>query len=64
MVKKKKSVEHPDKYRCLKVPITAILHGSSMVAERNMDLLQNAISRANAITSKSYVLLRLWVLET
>ena len=63
MVKKKKSVEHPDKYRCLKVPITAILHGDSMVAERNMDILQNAISRANAITSKSYMLLRLWVLE-
>jgi len=63
MVKKKKSVEHPDKYRCLKVPITAILHGDSKVAERNMDILQNAISRANAITSKSYMLLRLWVLE-
>lgn len=63
MVKKKKSVEHPEKYRCLKVPITAILHGDSEVAERNMDILQNAISRANAITSKSYMLLRLWVLE-
>ena len=63
MVKKKKSVEHPDKYRCLKVPITAILHDDSEVAERNMDILQNAISRANAITSKSYMLLRLWVLE-
>lgn len=63
MVKKKKSVEHPEKYRCLKVPITAILHDDSKVAERNMDILQNAISRANAITSKSYMLLRLWVLE-
>jgi len=63
MVKKKKSLEPTEKYRCLKVPITAILHDDSKVAERNMDILQNAISRANAITSKSYMLLRLWVLE-
>ena len=61
--KKKKSVEHPDKYRCLKVPITAILHSDRKIAKQNMKILQNAISRANAITSKSYMLLRLWVLE-
>jgi hypothetical protein len=31
--------------------------------EENMALLQNAILRANNITSKSYFLLRLWVLD-
>ena len=60
MVKKKMESE---KYRCLKVPITAILYSDSGIAERNMDILQNAILRANAITSKSYMLLRLWVLQ-
>ena len=60
MVKKKNESE---KYRCLKVRITAILHSDSEIADRNMDILQNAISRANAITSKSYMLLRLWVLQ-
>jgi hypothetical protein len=58
--------EPPDKYRCLKLPITSIL---ICAAERkqevlnNMEILQNAIIRANSITTKTYFLLRLWVLQ-
>ena len=63
MVKKKKLQDNPDKYRCFKVPITAILHKDTNIAQQNMMILQDAISRANKITSKSYLLLRLWVLQ-
>ena len=63
MVKKKKQPDNPEKYRCFKVPITAILHKDTNIAQRNMMILQDAISRANKITSKSYLLLRLWVLQ-
>ena len=63
MVKKKKLHDNPDKYRCFKVPTTAILHKDKIIAERNMITLHDAISRANKITSKSYLLLRLWVLQ-
>ena len=63
MAKKKKQQDNPEKYRCLKVPITAILHKDNDIAKRNMAILQDAISRANKITSKSYMLLRLWVLH-
>uniref|UniRef100_A0A6C0H297 Uncharacterized protein n=1 Tax=viral metagenome TaxID=1070528 RepID=A0A6C0H297_9ZZZZ len=63
MAKKKKQQDNPEKYRCFKVPITAILHKDNDIAKRNMMILQDAISRANKITSKSYLLLRLWVLQ-
>ena len=63
MKKKKKQNEDIKKYKCLKVPISAILHNDNDVANRNMAILQDAISRANKITSKSYMLLRLWVLN-
>ena len=63
MVKKKKQQDNTDKYRCFKVPITAILHKDKTISERNMMILQDAILRANKITSKSYLLLRLWVLH-
>ncbi len=63
MIKKKKQNEDIKKYSCLKVPISAILHKNNDVANRNMAILQDAILRANKITSKSYMLLRLWVLQ-
>jgi uncharacterized ubiquitin-like protein YukD len=63
MAKKKKQQDNPEKYRCFKVPITAILHKDNDIAQRNITILQDAISRANKITSKSYMLLRLWVLH-
>ena len=58
--------EPPDKYRCLKLPITSILICDAERKQEvlnNMEILQNAIIRANSITTKTYFLLRLWVLQ-
>jgi len=56
--------EPPDKYRCLKLPITSILYDNKeKEVKENMEILQKAIVRTNAITSKTYFLLRLWVLH-
>jgi hypothetical protein len=61
--------EPPDKYRCFKLPISHILfrendedEGKKKEVEKQMLTLQNAIIRTNSITSKTYFLLRLWVL--
>lgn len=48
MVKKK---EPPDKYRCLKFPISSILYKDNEEVKENMDILQKAIIRTNAITT-------------
>ena len=58
--------EPPDKYRCLKLPITSILikdNDKQIVDKEQMEILQNAIIRTNTITTKTYFLLRLWVLH-
>ena len=58
--------EPPDKYRCLKLPISSILFQDlekRKEVEENIDILQKAIIRTNAISSKTYFLLRLWVLH-
>ena len=52
----------PNKYRCLKLPITSILLTDNE-AEQNLIVLQNAILRANSITSKTYFLMRIWLLH-
>src|SRR5438270_2475640 len=54
--------EPPDKYRCLKVPLTSILKKNQDNHEM-VEKLQDAIIRANQITMKAYMLLRLWILE-
>jgi hypothetical protein len=57
--------EPPDKYRCLKLPIISILFSNKEKEEEikeQMDILQKAIVRTNAITTKAYFLLRIWVL--
>jgi hypothetical protein len=57
--------EPPDKYRCLKLPITSILFDGKEKEEevkKQMDILKKAIIRANAIATKAYFVLRLWVL--
>jgi hypothetical protein len=54
--------EPPDKYRCLKVPISSILKHDEET-EYIMKILQNAVYRTNAITTKTYFLLRIWVLH-
>ncbi len=51
-----------DKYRCLKVQIKSVLH-KEKDNDKNMEILQSAIIRTNYITIKTYMLLRLWVLE-
>ena len=55
--------EPPDKYRCLKIHISSILYKDNEEAKEIMNILQNAIIRTNAITTKTYFLLRLWVLH-
>ena len=55
--------EPPDKYRCLKLPISSILYKDNEKVKENIDILQNAIIRTSAITTKTYFLLRLWVLH-
>jgi hypothetical protein len=55
--------EPPDKYRCLKLPITSILYSDKEEVKENIEILQNAIIRTNKITTKTYFLLRLWVLD-
>ena len=58
--------EPPDKYRCLKLPITSILINDTEKnkdIKENMDILENAIIRTNSITTKTYFLLRLWILH-
>ena len=51
--------EPPDKYRCLKLPITSILICDAERKQEvlnNMEILQNAIFRTNSITTKTYFL--------
>jgi hypothetical protein len=55
--------EPPDKYRCFKLPISSILYKDNEEVKATMEILQKAIFRTNAITSKTYFLLRLWVLH-
>ena len=53
--------EPPDKYQCLKVPIQKIL--KSDTDTKTLEIINDAVMRTNYITTKSYFLLRLWVLE-
>lgn len=55
-----------DKYQCLKVPIHSILHNTieyDKINKDNLIVLEDAITRTNNITTKTYLLLRLWVLH-
>ena len=54
--------EPPDKYRCIKVPITSILYKNDD-GEKIFNTIQDAVYRTNYITTKSSLLLRLWCLE-
>ena len=54
-------VKPPDKYRCIKLPIQKIIK-----SDLPIDVLvrmNDAVSRTNTITTNSYFLLRLWVLQ-
>ena len=54
-------VKPPDKYRCIKLPIQKIL--KSDLAIDVFERINDAVSRTNIITTNSYFLLRLWVLQ-
>ena len=51
--------EPPDKYQCIKLPFQRILKPST----KTHAIINDAVSRTNFITTKSYFLLRLWVLD-
>jgi len=55
--------EPPDKYRCIKLHISSIFKQNDINIEENMNILHNAIIRTNSITSKTYFLLRTWILK-
>ena len=48
----------PDYYKCLKIPLKNILTDDTPI-----EIIQNAINRANNLSSNTYILLRLWVLH-
>ena len=54
-------VKPPDKYRCIKLPIQNIL--KSDIPIDVLERINDAVSRTNIITTNSYFLLRLWVLQ-
>ena len=55
--------EPPDKYRCIKLHISSIFKQNDANIEENINILHNAIIRTNSITSKTYFLLRTWILK-
>jgi hypothetical protein len=54
-------VKPPDKYRCIKLPIQKILKSDLPIDV--LERINDAVSITNIITTNSYFLLRLWVLQ-
>ena len=54
-------VKPPDKYRCIKLPIHKIIKSDLPIDV--LERINDAVSRTNTITTNSYFLLRLWVLQ-
>jgi len=54
-------VKPPDKYRCIKLPIQKIL--KSDIPIDVLERINDSVSRTNIITTNSYFLLKLWVLQ-
>jgi len=52
----------PDKYKCIKLPITSILNNIEE-SQKIFNTIQDAVYRTNYITTKTSLLLRLWCLE-
>jgi hypothetical protein len=55
----------PDKYKCIKVPLHTLFHRDDE-NYNSIDIfntIQDAVYRTNYITTKTYLLLRLWCLE-
>lgn len=54
--------EPPDKYKCIKLPITSILNKNEE-SQNIFNTIQEAVYRTNYITTKTSLLLRLWCLD-
>ena len=52
----------PDKYKCIKLPITSILNKNEE-SQYIFNTIQDAVFRTNYITTKTSLLLRLWCLD-
>jgi hypothetical protein len=52
----------PDKYKCIKLPITSILYKNEE-SQNIFNTIQDAVYRTNYITTKTSLLLRLWCLD-
>jgi hypothetical protein len=52
----------PDKYKCIKLPITSILNKNEE-NQKIFNTIQDAVYRTNYITTKTSLLLRLWCLD-
>jgi hypothetical protein len=52
----------PDKYKCIKLPITSILNKNDE-SQKIFNTIQDAVYRTNYITTKTSLLLRLWCLD-
>jgi len=52
----------PDKYKCIKLPITSILNNNEE-SQNIFNTIQDAVYRTNYITTKTSLLLRLWCLD-
>lgn len=52
----------PDKYKCIKLPITSILNKNEE-SQNIFNTIQDAVYRTNYITTKTSLLLRLWCLD-
>jgi len=52
----------PDKYKCIKLPITSILNKNEE-SKNIFNTIQDAVYRTNYITTKTSLLLRLWCLD-
>ena len=52
----------PDKYKCIKLPITSILNKNEE-SQNVFNTIQDAVYRVNYITTKTSLLLRLWCLD-
>jgi len=54
--------EPPDKYKCIKLPITSILYKNEE-SQNIFNTIQDAVYRTNYITTKTSLLLRKWCLD-
>ena len=55
--------EPPDKYRCIKVQLHSLFRKDNGENITIFNTLQDAITRTNRITTNTYFLLRMWILD-